>query len=76
MSRPTRANQRVQLDVKVERRTVAGKPMAVPLLELTDLFDGRRLVVELDRARIGRLRDALAAVYPVAPPRPLGEITG
>lgn len=72
--KPTRANQVVQMDVQVERRMVAGRAVSMPLLVLTDLFDGRRVVVELDRGRIERLRAGLARVYPTAPPRPLGDL--
>jgi hypothetical protein len=38
----------------------------VPVLELTDLHDGYRLVAELDRGTIDRLRAALGAVRRLA----------
>ena len=76
MSRPTRPNQIVGLNVSIDRRVLGGRRVDLPLLVLTDHFDGKRVVVELDQGRIDRLIAALEKVRPTAPPRPLGEMLG
>jgi hypothetical protein len=55
---PDRANRTVLLDINIDRGEV--------VLVLTDQYDGRRVVAELDQGRIDRIIAALTRLRPRA----------